>query len=94
MENCPTEHDAPVKIFLDDSEPGINGVNMSGYISVEAFDRETVGDVTIVIEVTRCTLDLKICKKGANFNFKDFCQKLSDVNKNYGKVFTALKPKM
>ena len=92
FENCPTEEAAPVKVFIKTPEPGADALNMSGYMTVEKTGTLYL-DVTLVLQTTRCSLDLKHCESYQTFNFKDFCTMLKNVNTAYGSLFTAVKPK-
>ena len=92
FENCPTEEDAPVKVFFDKLEPGADAVNISGFMLVKAPETN-YPEVTLVLQTTRCSLDLKRCASYQTFNFRDFCTMLKNVNTVYGVVFKALKPK-
>ena len=84
-----------MKLFFETPPPGINAVNMSGYIFVanEAFIHD-VSDMTLVLEASRCSLDLKNCVRNANFNIKDVCRKMADFKAAYSNIFEAFTPKI
>lgn len=89
FENCPI--DVPMKMFLEVPKLSVNGFNISGYVTVTD---EVRGDVDMVIEATRCSIDMKSCEKYQNINIREMCTNFGRKNRYYTAVFAAIKPKV
>ena len=86
-----------MRLHLDIPPPGLNAINMSGFIIVDDDPIfRGVNEITFAIEVSRCSFDLKTCAKSSNynFNFKDFCKKMDSLENVYGSIFAAFQPKI
>lgn len=66
-----------------------DSATVSGLVTVT---EEITGDIDLVIEVNRCTTDLKTCTKENTINFKGMCKIFSIKNAFYSKVFDSLQP--
>ena len=95
FEVCPLEIHASVRLYLDIPPPGLNAINMSGFLVMEndpVFG--VVNDITLTAEFSRCSFDLKNCEKSFIFNIKDFCQKMDNLENVWGNIFAAIEPKI
>lgn len=79
--------------MLNLSFPPVNYVNIkySGSINVT---HEVKGDIELVMEGNRCTLDMKTCEKNNNLNVGGICQKFHDKNAFYSSLFDNIKPRL
>jgi hypothetical protein len=50
------------------------------------------GPIDMSMEVNRCTLDLKTCRKGTTFNMKEGCKKLTETTQFYSHIFANIEP--
>lgn len=53
---------------------------------------ELSGNLTIVLEASKCGLDLKTCEKQSSWNIKDMCPKFKEKNAFYTSIFESLSP--
>lgn len=67
----------------------IDSATVSGLVTVS---EEILGNIDLVMETNRCTLDLKTCFKENTINFKGMCKVFSMKNAFYSKVFDSLQP--
>jgi hypothetical protein len=64
-----------------------NKVNFSGEISIS---EDILGQIDLVIEANKCSLDMKTCEKAPTVNIKDMCSKFKDSL--YSSVFSKFQP--
>ena len=86
-ENCPTETLMTAQLRMPSSN--INIITFSGYVNLT---KDIQGDMELVIEANRCTLDLKTCEKYPGARIKELCKRFSEKNKFYSSVFENIKP--
>lgn len=67
----------------------INKLKFSGNIAVS---EEIPGEIELVFEPNKCTLDMKTCEKYGNINIREMCSKFEDKSAFYSATFAAIKP--
>ena len=76
------------------AETTSNGIFLSGG---GWTSKDISGDLTVSLEFTRCSLDLKFCEKWRNVNVKEICAMFVENKKVYGvvlNVVNVIKPKL
>lgn len=86
-ENCKTG--MPIKVDLKFPESIINSGIFSGNVSVT---EDILGDIDFVLESTQCSLDLKVCTKNNNFNYKGICKSFKEKHAFYSSFLNSFKP--
>jgi hypothetical protein len=67
----------------------IDKIDYSGYIIVK---EEIKGDLVLVLDASRCSLDMKTCEKYSNRNFRDMCSRFHEKNAFYTSSFASINP--
>lgn len=81
-----------IKVDFNVSNSNIeNKISLSGRMSVS---EEIAGELDLVLEVNKCTLDMKNCEKSATVNVREICKKFKDKNAFYYSVFSSIKPQL
>lgn len=87
LKNCPINTLMTVDLKIPKSN--INGMTMSGWIDVK---KEIQGNMELVLEANRCTLDMKNCEKYPGTTFRDLCSKFDDKNAFYSPFLESFEP--
>lgn len=64
-------------------------ITLTGYASVS---EEIPGEIGLVAEISRCSLDMKTCEKFNTRNFRDMCRRFTEKNAFYSKFFADIQP--
>lgn len=86
-ENC--KNDMPIKVDLLFPKTASDFGLFSGNVSV---GEDIFGDIDFVLESTQCSIDLKVCKKNNNFNFKGVCKTFKEKHAFYSPFLNSFKP--
>lgn len=87
-ENCPIE--APMILhFSFSNESENNKLTYSGFIQVTD---DVHGEIELVMESNKCSLDMKTCVKYDTVNIREMCKKLEMRNTFYSSALTYIKP--
>lgn len=79
----------PMDIYANFEKSNINKVAYSGYIHVK---EEITGELVLVLDTSRCSLDMKKCEKYSNRNFRNMCTRFHEQNKFYTSSFSNISP--
>ena len=74
-----------VKVPLEN----IGSIQFSGGFTIS---QDILGDIDLVIETSRCSLDLTICEKVNPVNIKGLCDKFKDLA--FSNMFSSIRPKL
>lgn len=53
---------------------------------------EVPGEIELVLESNKCSLDMKTCEKYDIINVREMCKKFQDKHAFYSNIFTHIKP--
>lgn len=67
-------------------------LNIVRVAAVILVTEEVKGDLSLLIETNKCSLDMKTCEKFTGVNVPDICKKFVDKNAFYSPVFEKIKP--
>jgi hypothetical protein len=67
----------------------INKIDYSGYIVVKEV---ITGDMVLVLDVNRCSVDMNACEKYSNRNFRNMCFRFHEKNAFYTSSFASINP--
>lgn len=76
-----------MKIILPPTN--IDKMKYSGTIAVSD---EVPGEIDLVMEYNKCSLDMKTCEKYDIINIREMCKKFQDKNAFYSNIFAHIKP--
>lgn len=80
-----------VETHIEIPKTYINKVTMLGYITVL---QEVIGEIDLIFEANKCTLDMKKCEKYSNRTFKDMCKKLEQKNAFFSSAISSIEPSL
>lgn len=64
-------------------------VAFNGYIEAS---EDFTGELVLVLDTSRCSLDMKTCEKFSNRNIRNMCARFKEQNKFYSSAFANIKP--
>lgn len=67
----------------------INVVTLSAVLNVT---KEVKGDMELIFDTNRCSLDMKTCEKYPGANIRGLCEKFEQKNAFYTPIFENFKP--
>jgi hypothetical protein len=85
--NCPIPGSSTPAIYLNLSFPEPDYYKLNGK-GIAIINEKIDGDASLVVEGSRCALDLKTCQKSTPFKFGELCKKIADEKAFY---YSALK---
>lgn len=85
--NCPGEASATIQINTPKSN--INSMTYSGLIVVK---NDLQGNLDLILEVNRCSLDMNTCEKYPGATIRDLCGKFLDKKAFYTSFLDNIKP--
>lgn len=86
-ENCPIQ--TPMSIQMSIPKSNINTLKMSGLITAAV---EVPGDIELVVEANKCTLDMMTCEKYAGVSVRELCKRFKVKGAFYSNVIASIKP--
>lgn len=78
-----------MSISINIPKGGIGKIAYSGLITVT---EEVPGDIELVVESSKCSLDMKDCEKYSNINIHGMCQKFNEKKAFYSGALASIKP--
>jgi hypothetical protein len=66
-----------------------NKITFSGHMRVL---EEIFGEIDLVLETNRCSIDMKTCEKYTTINIREICKKFKEKNAFYSPAFLSFKP--
>lgn len=67
----------------------INKIGYSGFINVS---EEVTGEIELVVEASKCSLDMKNCEKYNNLKIVSMCDKFMDKGAFYSSALASINP--
>lgn len=67
----------------------INVMSFSGFVNIT---RDIQGDMELVMEVNRCSLDRNTCEKYPGATIREMCRRFQEKTKFYAKFFSNFEP--
>lgn len=86
--NCRNDTAVSMKLVLPEST---DFAIVSGVVTVR---EDITGDIDLVLESSRCSLDFKSCSKENTMNVKGMCKLFKEKNAFYSKIFDAFQPNL
>lgn len=86
-DNCPLKMPIMVNLTI----PKMNYVQVK-YAGVVSVTEEVKGELEMVIEGFKCSLDMTDCQKYNSFNVGGMCQKFQNTNAFYSSFFNSIRP--
>jgi hypothetical protein len=76
-------------VNLTFSESAPNKITHKGFA---LMSEEIQGDLELIIDTSRCSLDMKTCEKISPLSFREICKKVSDKNAFYYSSLESISP--
>lgn len=86
-DNCPMN--LPIILNMTTPSSNINKLDVEGHIYVM---HDIVGDVELVVETNKCSVDMQKCDKYSTIIVRDMCKKFQEQNAFYSDVFRSIHP--
>lgn len=67
----------------------VNKLSLHGYITVH---QEISGEVDLIMETNKCSLDMKKCEKYSNRTFQKMCDRFKQKNAFFSSAFSSVEP--
>lgn len=83
--------EAPIKILLGLPRSAFNSAVVSGHVTVS---EEISGDIELVVENSRCTIDMKTCERYRDLKTSGLCDNLKEKNEFYSSVLNSIYPRI
>lgn len=88
LEHCRVKAPVHANFETPESVPG-DKISGSGVIIIT---EKIFGPISISIENSRCSLDMKNCEKRATFIIREVCKRMLEENAIYTNVFKSIQP--